>query len=297
MDKFDAAPPGDGPRVDRDLPVPRRAPENFPVASRLLAAPMRGAVTAFYDVVRAADDIADDPARPAAARLAALDAVEAALDGAPWAPSDRLRAALAELGRPAAIEHARTMLGAFRADARGAACARWDDLTAYCERSAVPVGRFLLDLHHETDPRARAASEALCTALQILNHLQDMGEDHARLGRRYLPATLIVRAGARVEDLARPALTPALRMAVDEALSRTEALLDRAAPLPRRLGSRRLAAESAMILALARALARRLRSRDMLAARIEPGRGDWLRAAAAGGAGLLRPPRRASAGA
>ncbi len=286
------ATPGDSVK----LPVPRRAPENFPVASRLLPASLRPSVAAFYDVVRAADDLADDPALPRDEKLAGLDAIEDALNGAPWPPVDRLRAALGAIGRQGAMGHVRTMLGAFRADARGETCSDWDDLLAYCDLSAVPVGRFLLDLHGETSFAARTASDDLSTALQILNHIQDMGADRATLGRLYLPETLIVEAGATTSDLRRPALTPALRGAVDEALARTDALLDRASPLPALLSARGLAAEAAAILSLARALLRRLKAGDMLAGRVTARRSDWARAGLAGLTRLARPgPRRTQA--
>jgi len=266
---------------------PARAPvrENFPVASILIARPLRPAVRAFYDVVRAADDIADDPHLEPAEKARRLDRVEAGLCGAADPAGDaaarHLLRVLDAAGHSPAARHALRMLDAFRADIRAEPCRDWGDLMGYCRASADPVGRFLLELHGEGRD-AVDASDALCSALQVLNHLQDMGEDRRRLGRIYLPLDMIEAAGGRVEDLDRPALTPGLRGAVDLALAETDGLLDRAARLPGLLRSRRLAAEARVILSLARSLRRRLSAGDPLARRIAPTRVDAARAAAAG---------------
>ena len=91
-------------------------------------------------------------------------------------------------------DEARRMLSAFRQDATQRCYADWADLEAYCARSADPVGRMLLRLHGE-DAGANRASDALCTALQILNHLQDLVPDRDRMDRIYLPAPWMELAG------------------------------------------------------------------------------------------------------
>ena len=272
------------------------ARENFPVGSALIAPRLRGAVAAFYAFARAADDAADDPSLPPERKLARLDAFEGGLDGAEGGATEgrRLAAALAEVGRPGGAEEARRLLRAFRADARGLRCATWGDLMAYCADSADPVGRFLLDLHGE-GPEGVGASDALCTALQVLNHLQDLRVDHLRLGRRYLPGDWLREEGATDQDLGREAATPALRRAIGRALERTEGLLDRAEALPGLLRSRRLAGEAEAILHLARRLQGRLRRADPLAGRVAPTRLDWAGAAAWGVLRLLRPARAGAA--
>ncbi|SDE80175.1 squalene/phytoene synthase family protein [Limimaricola pyoseonensis] len=287
-----------GPPLPPPLPTAATGParargaghENFPVASRLLPARLRPAVMAFYRVVRAADDIADAPDMAARAKLAGLDAIEAGLRGRaggdPRGPA--LRAALAEVGRPGLERHALAMLDAFRADVAARPCADWEALMAYCRSSAVPVGRFLLELHGEGRD-GQGASDALCCALQVLNHLQDLGEDRRDLGRVYLPADMIAAAGGRAEGLAARRLDPALRAAVDRALDACDPLLAEAAHLPGRLRSRRLAAEARAIVVLARRLQRRLRRADPLAGRVAPARGDALAAALAAAAELARP--------
>ncbi|SHI66879.1 squalene synthase HpnC [Wenxinia saemankumensis] len=287
-----AMPPEDAGRPGAPRPRGPEA-ENFPVASRLVAARLRPAVMAFYRVVRAADDIADSPDLPAAAKARQIAALDAALAGAGTHPlAADLARELAAIGRPAALRHARTMMRAFAADAAGTLCRDEADLIASCRLSADPVGRFLLDLHGEDAEAAGQAADALSTALQILNHLQDLGEDHRDLGRLYLPLDWIAEAGAARADLGAPRLSPGLRRAVDRALDLAEARLARAAVLPSLLRSRRLAAEARAIHLLARALARRLRRQDPLAGRVAPGRGDRARAALAGLTALAAPRRR-----
>ncbi len=261
--------------------------ENFPVAGRLLWGAERGRVLAFYAFARAADDVADDPGRSPERKLARLEAFEAALDGRDGAPEGAaLRAALGS-GAPG-IGHARTLLGAFRQDARGARYETWADLRAYCAMSADPVGRFLLSLRGE-GPGAEAPSDALCTALQVLNHLQDLRADRDRLGRVYLPAAWLAAAGAAPRDLSARALSPGARAAVDRALDACDALLDEAAALPGRIAHRGLRVQAAATHALARGLSARLRAGDPLAARVAPGRADV--AAAVLGALLGRAAR------
>lgn len=264
--------------------------ENFPVGSWLIAAPLRPHVAVFYAFARAADDIADAPGLAPARKLHLLDRFEAGLDGAADAPAcaHRLRESLADCG--VTDRHARDLLAAFRRDARNPRCADWDDLLGYCALSAHPVGRFLLDLHGEAparSPSAYAASDALCAALQVLNHLQDIAADRARLDRIYLPQDWLAAEGVAEADLDAPAATPGLRRVIDRALDGCEALLAAAAPLPRRLRARRLAAESAAIVALARRLAARLRAADPLAGRVALSRRDFGAATAIGLGALL----------
>lgn len=254
-----------------------RAAENFPVASRLVAPALRHAVLAFYRVARGADDIADDPLlspQDKAARLAGLDAVLAG--AARPGPADGLAADCVALRRSCTLHavdivHARHLLQAFQADAASRRCRGWSDLLAYCRFSAVPVGRFLLELHGEAK-EAQAASDRLCTALQVLNHLQDCGADWRRLRRCYLPLDWMEAEGTSTSDLEASSASPALRRVLDRVLDATDALLAQASALPSLIASAGLARESAGILALARDLARRLRRQDPLARRVAAGR-------------------------
>lgn len=257
--------------------------ENFPVGSWLVAPRLRPHVHAFYAFARAADDIADNPALAPADRLARLQALEDGLlgrrDDPAVAVAARLRASLAATG--VASRHARDLLAAFRQDAVQARHRSWDELMAYCARSASPVGRQLLDLHGE-DAALWPLSDPLCDALQVLNHLQDCGEDYRRLGRVYLPADWLAAEGCPPEALAADRTSPALRRVLDRCLDRTEALLRAASPLPSHLRSRRLALEAAVILSLASRLLRALRRGDPLRRRVGLGTPAFARAALAG---------------
>jgi phytoene/squalene synthetase len=173
------------------------------------------------------------------------------------------------------------LLPAFRRDAGGTCCADWADLMGYCDHSARPVGRFMLAVHGE-GPEAEAPSDALCAALQVLNHLQDIAADRRDLGRRYLPGDWMEEAGATDRDLTAARCSPGLRRVIDRTLDGCDALLDRAGPLPHRIASRGLRAQAAATLWLARRLAARLRRGDPLARRVAPSRADFLRAGVAG---------------
>ena len=265
--------------------------ENFPVASHLIRRDLRPAVLAFYRFARAADDVADDPGLTPFAKAGRLKAFEAGLTGMTGEPHAlALRRTLE--GHPrqdGLLASAGALLGAFRQDAAGADYPDWAALRAYCAMSADPVGRFLLDLHRE-DEAAHAPSDALCTALQVLNHLQDLRADRDRLGRVYLPAEWIAAGGARPEDLSAPTLSPAARAAVDRTLDACDVLLGEAAALPGRIASPGLRAQAAATVFLAGRLSARLRRDDPLAGRVRPSGVDFVRA---GLLGAWRAVRRA----
>ena len=191
------------------VPTKTHRDENFPVASRLIAPRHRPAILAFYHFVRAADDIADDPKLTSEQKLAGLDRFEAALTGkADDVDSARpLRAILAERGL--SPRHALDLLHAFRMDAVKNRYENFDELMHYCAYSAAPVGRFVLDVHGESE-RTWLASDALCSALQIINHLQDCGADYRKLDRVYVPLDALSEAGADVKALGAEKASPAL---------------------------------------------------------------------------------------
>ncbi|MBF0307614.1 MAG: squalene synthase HpnC [Alphaproteobacteria bacterium] len=265
------------------------ADENFPVGSPLIKAALRPHVHAFYRFARAADDIADDRLRSPAEKLARLDRMARVLDGDKPGEADpiaaAMRASLAATGVTAA--HCHDLLVAFRRDATQRRWADWDALMDYCRWSAAPVGRQLLDLHGES-AECRPASDALCAALQVLNHLQDQGEDYRALDRVYVPLDLLAAHGTRAEDLAYRRSTPGLAAVRHAVLDRTDALLATAASLPPMIRDRRLRWEAAVILAMGEALARRLRGDDPLAGRVALGKVASLVAAVSGLARLTR---------
>jgi len=259
-----------------------RADENFPVGSLLIARRLRPHIHAFYGFARNADDIADSESLSPDEKIARLDAMEAVLTGnapADAAPSaERLRASLAATG--VSSIHARELLVAFRQDAVQNRYENWAALMDYCRYSAAPVGRYVLDLHgegRETWP----ASDALCAALQVLNHLQDCAGDLRSLDRCYIPQEMMARHEARVDDIARPKTAAGLRAVFDEMLILTEQLNRDAGLLPRGVKSRRLRLETAVIAGLARRLTARLRRGDPLATRVSLRAPDVLFAALA----------------
>lgn len=246
-----------------------RGDENFPVGSVLIAARLRPHVHAFYAFARNADDIADSPVLTPEDKVARLDVMEAVLLGQQeqGSPSGtRLRASLAECG--VTPRHAQELLVAFRRDAVQPRTPDLADLMAYCRHSAVPVGRHVLDLHGESQA-TWPASDALCAALQINNHLQDCGRDLAELGRCYLPDDLMAAHGTGIEDLRRPAATPGMRAVLDALLVECDRLNTAGAALPGLVRDRRLRMETAVIVALARRLSARLRREDPLAGRVK----------------------------
>jgi phytoene synthase len=245
--------------------------ENFPTASRILAPELRGKVMAFYRFVRTADDIADSATLDAGEKIARLDAMEAALDDPRTALPEAARMHAERVG----MEEARLMLSAFRQDARQARYADWAALVDYCRRSADPVGRMLLRLHDSDTPAARAAADALCTALQILNHLQDLVPDREQLDRVYVPTGWIDLAGGEAAFFD-PA-NPRRRAVLDAMLDQVEEQLDRASGLPRAVAARRLAIQSAMTIGLARRLLAKLRAADPVRGRVALTKADFVK--------------------
>jgi hydroxysqualene synthase len=237
--------------------------ENFPVASWLVRPQHRAPILAFYEFVRTADDIADHAELTGAQKIALLDRLEADLlgdaEGDPCAVA--LKKVLAE--RNLSPRHALDLLRAFRLDAVKQRYADWGELMSYCELSAMPVGRFVLDVHGES--RATwPSSDAVCAALQIINHLQDCGEDYRKLDRVYLPLDVLSARGVAVEALGARAASPALRECIAELARKTEALLRKGDALAPSIADWRLALEISVIQALAARLAGMLTQRDPL---------------------------------
>jgi farnesyl-diphosphate farnesyltransferase len=252
-----------------------RGGENFPVGSWLIRRDLRPHMHAFYRFARNADDIADNPALPAAEKIRRLDRMAAVLNGGASADSPAaaaMRASLAATGTTP--QHCHDLLVAFRRDAEKLRYRDWHELMDYCRYSAAPVGRHVLDLHGESRA-AWPASDALCAALQVLNHLQDCAVDYARLDRVYLPQDDLAAAGIGVTALTADAASPALRRVIDGLLDRTAALIETARGLPPVVKARSLRCECAVIVDLAARLLRRLRRGDPLARRVNLAPADF----------------------
>jgi hydroxysqualene synthase len=255
-----------------------RSSENFPVGSFLIRRDLRPHVHAFYRFARNADDIADNPGLSAEEKIKRLDRMAAILDGAAGYDSPAaaaMRESLLQTGVTA--EHCHDVLRAFRLDAVKLRYRDWDDLMDYCRYSASPVGRQLLDLHAESR-RTWPASDALCSALQVLNHLQDCADDFRRLDRVYLPLEDLGAEGLGIEVLTGGASGSGLRRVFDRLLDRTTTLTDEARNLPPLVASLGLRWESAVIVELAGRLLRRLRLGDPLATRVKLRKSDFFSA-------------------
>lgn len=244
--------------------------ENFPVASLLLPAAKRAIIMAYYYFARHADDVGDSSTLSPDEKVAGLDALDRGLRGEESGPA----LVLAENYRravdadPAMIGHASQLLHAFRRDSVRDYCEDWADLMAYCRDSAAPVGHFLLDLHgesHDTFP----SSDALCAALQVLNHLQDCGKDYHELKRVYIPRDWLAEAGLTVRVLEGRSSPPALRGVLDRMLDATDGLIALAQPLPGLIKDTRMRLQAAVTVRMAERLSARLRKGDPLAERVK----------------------------
>jgi squalene synthase HpnC len=237
--------------------------ENFPVASVLIAPQYRAPVMAFYHFVRAADDVSDNPSATPDEKLLLLELMRASLTGESDAVPEgvALRVILTERGLSAI--HALDLLEAFRRDCTKLRYQSWDELIDYCRYSAMPVGRFVLDVHGESQS-LWPANDALCAALQVNNHLQDCGKDYRQLNRIYIPEPLLAQAGVGVESLAAAKASPALKTVIAGLARRNAELLEAARPFARGIKDTRLALEVDLIQTLADDINTMLMTRDPL---------------------------------
>jgi hydroxysqualene synthase len=257
-----------------------RSDENFPVASRLIAPRHRSVILAFYAFARTADDVVDNPRLQPSEKLKLLRELEDSLEGANIRLEGiALRNAMAERGLD--FVHARELLVAFRQDVLKKRYGNWNDLIEYCRYSAVPVGRFVLDVHGERRETWRA-SDSICAALQIVNHIQDCAKDYRALDRLYLPLDDLACAGATAEMLSEPQSSPQLRHCLDLLIERTAALLDAGRDLPRMVADARLSLEIAVIINLARRQLAALRRADPLREQTRLGVSQTARASLSG---------------
>lgn len=219
--------------------------ENFPVASWLLPAPLREPMVAIYAFARRADDLADEGELAADARLARLAAEREALlaIGRGEAVDDpvlaRLAAAIATHRLP--LQAFLDLLDAFAQDVTVTRYPSFEALRDYCRRSADPVGRLLLRLFQADTPDNLAASDAICTALQLINHWQDVAIDWRKNpphGRVYLPQDEMAHYGVDEAQLAAGRCDTAWRALMHFQCGRARALLLHGAPLARRLPGR-----------------------------------------------------------
>ncbi len=277
--------------------------ENFPVASWIIHPRHRSLILAFYNFVRTADDIADHATLSGDKKLSLLDLLETELlgNGDSQAEAVNLRRALAERGMPP--RHALDVLIAFRMDVTKLRYETWDEVIHYCRYSAMPVGRFMLDVHGESTS-TWTASDALCAGLQINNHLQDCGKDFKNLNRVYLPRDALAASGASVEQLGQARAVPALLKCLQSLAARNEILLDESKSLAAEVRDFRLGLEISVIQSFADRIVRLLKVRDPLCERVHLNPVELLGLSLGGVAGELirrltgrRPVSKSAAGA
>jgi len=251
--------------------------ENFPVGSFLLPKHLRPHVAKYYDFARTIDDIADNPDLRPMEKTERLEGFARAINGRSsdpvFAKGVTLRASMRETGVD--LRHALDLISAFKQDAIKPRYKDWDELMDYCDRSASPVGRYLLELHGE-DTAAFRYSDALCNALQVINHLQDCRDDYLNLNRVYLPRTWMRRFATSSDELKRKASTNGMRGVILRCVHEGRTLMLEARLLPRHLSNRRLAMESAVIVKIADKLLDKLEQQDPLAMRVELTRWEFL---------------------
>jgi hydroxysqualene synthase len=260
--------------------------ENFPVASWIIHPRHRAAILAFYNFVRTADDIADHPTLGERDKLAYLDLLEAELlgrgDTQPEAVN--LRRVLADRAMPP--RHALDLLAAFRMDVTKLRYENWDEVMHYCRYSAMPVGRFVLDVHGESIS-TWPASDALCAGLQINNHLQDCAKDYKDLNRVYLPRDALEAHGASVEELGKQRASAPLLQCLHSLAARTETLLVESRSLSTEVRDFRLGLEISVIQAFAARIVGLLKVRDPLSDRVHLGPMELLAYSIGGMAGEM----------
>ncbi len=224
---------------DACLRLARQHYENFPVASHLLPSAARPHIAAVYAFARIADDFADEGDRSSDARIALLDDWQARLHraAAGEAPPDQsdssmIFAAVGDTIRRCGLEVSLfdDLLSAFKQDVVVTRYETWADLLDYCRRSANPVGRLVLRIAGYRDDRLDAASDDVCTALQLTNHWQDLDVDWRR-GRLYLPLSVVRASSADLNDLGRRRMSREWQMAMRAAVGNTRTLFRSGRPV------------------------------------------------------------------
>lgn len=261
--------------------------ENFPVASVLIAPKYRAPIMAFYDFVRAADDISDHPTLLPQQKLDLLERLDQALMAR--GPEEPVATRLREecKARKLDPQHARDLITAFMRDVSYLRYTDWDDLIYYCRYSAMPVGRFVCDVHGEDPARVYAANDALCAALQVINHLQDCGKDYRDLDRVYVTKDALDAHGASVEMLGEARAPAPLLAAIRDLNAKTMTLLDDSRGFADLIEDTRLAMEVGAIQSLAEKLTARLAIADPLSDKVHAGKIGFALAGAQGALGAL----------
>ena len=266
------------PKADIETPSGKGAgDENFPVGSFLLPRRLRPHVAKYYAFARAIDDIADNPGLSPEEKHDRLDGFGEAIMGRSGDQAFQKARALRESMQETNVSfrHALDLISAFKQDAVKSRYKNWDELMDYCDRSASPVGRYLLELHGE-DKQGFRYSDALCNALQVINHVQDCKDDYLQLDRVYIPEGWIVLSGGKINEIDHTEATEGVQSAIDKCVAGSRELMKLAHRLPSHLKSRSLAMESQTIINIADKLLDKLEHEDPVAGRVELTRPQYI---------------------
>lgn len=257
-----------------------QAEENFPVASLLFSHQNRVLISHYYDFARTCDDIADNPQLSEKEKKKQLDNAEKSLFGkGNMQPAQVLRQDF--LKEKFDFSLATDLLFAFRQDAENKRYKTWTQLLEYCKYSAEPVGRFILALHDE-NPSTYLPSSALCTVLQLTNHIQDLRSDLLELNRNYLPEELIKKYKISPKSLSVGKSSKNLQKLINDVLNRCRKLLKDARVLPSIVKSKRLKFYICIVLALTDILINKLYNKDAMESKIALSKLDWAKAVCIG---------------
>ena len=263
--------------------------ENFPVASFLFSKDTQKVVTAYYDFARYCDDVADNPALTSQQKLERLEAAEQALFNEKEAKKNKQAAHLRKvfLKENLSFSLAADLLKAFRQDSEGFFYQTWGQLIDYCKNSAAPVGRFMLAINNE-NPSTYLPADALCAALQIVNHIQDVKYDFQVLKRVYIPDELWKQFNLSESILEQNKSPEAFQKLINEMLKRVKGLLKDAEILPCIVKNLRLRLVLCVIFSLTNIMIYKILKGDVLASQIKLNKFDWARAVLLGiGKGLF----------
>lgn len=270
--------------------------ENFPVASVLLPRALRRPVRAIYAFARTADDIADEGNLTTAQRHEGLDQFRSKLRAleAGETPDDPIFKELARVIRDYDLPYQpfHDLLDAFSQDVDKTRYANFGEVMAYCRKSANPVGRLMLLLFRDHDPRHHALSDGICSALQLINFLQDVAIDY-RKGRIYLPQDEMEKFGISERQIAEGRIDALWQQFMKTQIERTRRMMQAGAPLGLALPGRLGLEIRLIVLGGSRILEKLHESRgDMFTQRPTLGFKDWLFMLR----NALRPARKSSGG-
>ena len=259
-------------------PTKTHKQENFPVGSWLLSQKIRFKILIFYKFARAADDIADSANLSSNEKIKRLNLFKKAIESN---KSNKIKISKVEdlrkicIKNKIKINHALNLLKAFKQDAIKKRYKNWSELIRYCKYSAVPVGRFVIDLHKEKQ-KAYKYSDPLCIALQILNHLQDCKEDYENLDRVYLPMQFLKKYNVKLSQLKKNVTEKNLRLVFNEILKNTEKLIIEAGKNKKNMKHKHLSLETSFILEIAKKLLQLLKNNDPLKKKVMLKKFDYI---------------------